>query len=73
MKVLTAKVVDGRVVLPPGTADEGALVTLLVPEHNQEAFGLSRSEKAFLLESIEQANRGEVTDGWTLLEQLRPA
>ncbi len=73
MKLITAKVVDGQVALPPGTADDGALVTLLVPEPDQESFELTDSERAFLLESIKQAERGEVVDGWELLEDLRPA
>ncbi len=72
MKLLSARVVDGQVPLPPGTAEEGALVTILVPDSDSSGFDLAPSEKALLLESIEQADRGEVIDGGDLLEQIRP-
>ena len=72
MKFLTAKVVDGQVTLPPGTANEGVRVTLLVPDGDVDGFELAPSEKTFLLQSIEQGNRGEVVDGWDLLEEIRP-
>ena len=73
MKLITAKVMDGQVALPPGTADDGAIVTLLIPEPHQESFELNDSERVFLLESIKQAERGEVVDGWDLLEDIRSA
>jgi hypothetical protein len=69
MKVLTAKVIDGRLDVPEGSLQEGATVTLLVPE-TEEGFRLSAEEQAFLAESIAQAERGEVIDGWQLLNEL---
>jgi len=71
MKVLTAKVVDGRLDVPEGCLEEGATVTLLVPEDDEVGFRLSPEEQAFLLESIAQGERGEVVDGWQLLEELK--
>ncbi len=68
MKVLTAQVVDGRLDVPEGSFREGDVVTLLVPE--EEGFHLSAEEQALLLESIAQAERGEVVDGWQLLNEL---
>lgn len=44
------------------------MVTLLVPE--EEGFHLSTEDQALLLESIAQAERGEVVDGWQLLAEL---
>ena len=70
MKVLTAKVVDGRLDVPDGSFEEGTTVTLLVPEA-EEGFRLSAEEQALLLESIGQAERGEVVDGWQLLGDLQ--
>ena len=70
MKVLTAKVIGGKLDVPEGTLEEGATVTLLVPEA-EEGFNLSQEEQALLLASIRQAERGEVVDGWQLLEDLR--
>ena len=72
MKMLTAKVVDGQLDVPAGTFEEGLTVTILVPEHDdQEGFDVSDEQRAVLLESLEQARRGEGVDGWKLLEELR--
>lgn len=70
MKVLTARVVDGKLDVPAGSLEEGATVTLLVPEA-EEGFTLSAQEQASLLEAIAQAERGEVVDGWQLLREIR--
>jgi len=69
MKVLTAKVVDGRLDIPEGVLPEGATVILLVPGA-EEGFQLPPEAQALLLEAMDQAERGEVTDGWKLLEAL---
>jgi hypothetical protein len=70
MKMLTAKVVDGQLDMPKGTLEEGVTVTILVPE-DEEGFDLSEQDRAFLLESLDQAHRGEGVDGWKLLQELR--
>jgi len=70
MRVLSAKVVDGGLDVPEGSLEEGAVVTVLVPDA-EEGFKLSPEEQALLLESIAQAERGEVVDGWRLLAELR--
>lgn len=70
MKMLTAKVVDGRLDMPEGTLEEGITVTILVPE-DEEGFDLSEQDSAFLLESLDQARRDEGVDGWKLLQELR--
>jgi hypothetical protein len=69
MKLLTAKFMDGHLDIPEGCLQEGDVVTLLVPEAEQ-GFELTPEERAFLLESIAQADRGEVVDGWQLLDEL---
>ena len=70
MRILTAKVVNGRLDVPDGTLHEGDTVTLLVPE-SEEAFDLSAQERAQLEEAMAQMDRGEGTDGWRLLESLK--
>ena len=72
MKLLSAKVVDGQLDVPEGTFEDGVTVTILVPEEeDQDGFEVTEEEKAFLLESIEQARRGETVDGWAFLEETR--
>lgn len=44
-------------------------MTLLVPE-DEGGFRLSAEEQELLLKSIAQAERGEVVDGWQLLDEL---
>jgi hypothetical protein len=72
MRVLSAKVLeDGRLDVPEGSLHQGATVTLLVPEEEEEnGFEVSPEQKLLLLESIAQADRGEVVDGWKLLAEI---
>ncbi len=70
MKVLTAKVVDGRLDVPEGSLEEGVTVTLLLPE-DDTGFTLTPGDQELLLAAIRQAERGEVVDGWQLLDDLR--
>lgn len=69
MKVLTAKVIGGKLDMPEGALEEGVTVTVLVPEA-ESAFELSDEERSILLESLAQARRGEGMDGWQLLAEL---
>jgi len=72
MKLLTAKVVDGQLDVPDGELTDGMTVTILVPEEeDRDGFEVTEEEKAFLIESLEQARRGEGIDGWKLLEEIR--
>jgi hypothetical protein len=70
MKMLTAKVVDGKVDLPQGLLEEGSVVTVLVQEPD-EAFALSEDQRRELSQALAEADRGEGVDGWRLLEDLR--
>ncbi len=69
MRVLTARYAEGRLDLPAGSIEEGEVVTLLVPE-DQAGFRLTSDERSRLAASIAQAERGEVVDGWDLLDDL---
>ncbi len=70
MRMLTAQVVNGKLDVPEGSLPEGGTITLLVPEGDEKGFDLSADERTLLLESIAQADRGEVVDGWKLLAEL---
>ena len=70
MKILTAKYINGRLDLPEGSLSEGDVVTLLVPEREQE-FSLTPEETTRLEAAIAQATKGKGTDGWNLLDELR--
>jgi len=73
MKVLTAKVVDGRLELPKGTLHEGDTVTLLVPDRDEEGFHLCDDQQVDLREAIAEAERSETVDGRQLLDELTAA
>jgi len=70
MKILTARFAEGRFNLPEGSVREGDVVTLLVPE-DEGGFTLTPEERTHLEIAIAEADRGEVVDGWELLDELR--
>lgn len=70
MKILSARVVDGRLDIPEGMLEEGSVVTVLVRE-SAEALELSENQKQELSAAIAEANRGDGVDGWRFLEELR--
>jgi hypothetical protein len=69
MKMLSARVVDGHLDVPEGELEEGATVTILVPEHDGD-FELTAKQQEELRQAVAQADRGEGVDGWKLLEEL---
>jgi hypothetical protein len=73
MKMLTAKVVDGHLDLPEGTLEEGATVTILVPEAADSGSELTAAQRQELAQALAEADRGEGIDGWQLLADLHPA
>ena len=70
MKILTAKYINGRLDLPEGCLNEGDVVTLLVSDQEVQ-FSLTPEETSRLEAAIAQADKGEFTDGWYLLDELR--
>lgn len=70
MRIVFGKVIDGKVVVDGETLDEGTVVTVLAPEHD-ETFELSADDEAALLASIAEADRGEVVPATTALDRLR--
>ena len=70
MKIVTGKVVGGRVVIEGEPLEEGCTVTVLAAEQD-EAFELDAEAEAALLAAIAEADRGEVITGRQLLNKLR--
>ncbi len=70
MKLLTAKVIDGQLDLPEGVLEEGATITLLVPEEDED-FELTEEQQEELAQALAEADRGEGVDGWQFLAELR--
>lgn len=70
MKVLSAKVVNGHLDVPEGTLEEGVTVTLLVPEPEGDE-PLTDAQQRELAQALAEADRGEGTDGWQFLSELR--
>ena len=70
MRMITAKVVAGELDLPKGLIEEGAHVTVLVPDGDQ-GFELSDEDCAAIRESVEQIARGECVPGEELVRELR--
>ena len=69
MKMLSAKVVDGRLDLPEGMLEDGVTVTILIPEPTG-GFDLTEDQRRELAEALAEADRGESVDGWQLLKEL---
>jgi hypothetical protein len=68
MRITKGKVVDGRIIVEGESLDEGAVVSVLVSDEN--TFTLTEEEETALLESIAQANRGELLDVEDVLKRL---
>ena len=70
MRIATGKVIRGKLELDGDSLEEGATVTVLVPE-SDETFTLTPDEEVALEESLKQAARGEFVDAGALLRELR--
>lgn len=69
MKLITGKVVDGRVELPPGEVADGTLVAVLTED--DEAVALSADDQRELADRVEAIARGEYVDGDDFLRELK--
>jgi len=70
MKIVTGRVLHGRIDVPQDVLKEGSVVTMLVPDE-EEGFELSPEQEQELSEAIAEADRGETVDGWQLLRELK--
>ena len=68
MRITRGKVVGGQIVVEGDPLSEGASVTILMAD--ERTFRLSDDEEKLLLESIEEANRGELVDAEDVLKDL---
>lgn len=68
MRITKGKVVSGHVVVEGESLSEGATVTILVPD--EHSFTLTAENEAALLESIAEADRGELLDAEDVLKKL---
>jgi hypothetical protein len=69
MKIVTGRVVGGKVIVEGGDLDEGATVTIIV--RDDETFELSPEEEAALLTAIDEADRGEAIEAEEVLKSIR--
>jgi hypothetical protein len=69
MKMVTGKVVGGKVVLEGVALEEGSSVTVLARE-DETGFELTPEQKAELLLAISEADRGETVSAEEVLAQL---
>lgn len=70
MRIASGKVVSGQVIVDGESLPEGALVTVLAREAD-ETFEIDAVAEAELLESIAQADRGELIPAAEVLRKLR--
>ncbi len=70
VRIATGKVVQGKLELDGDSLEEGATVTVLVPEPD-ESFELTPDEEAALEASLKQAAQGQFVDTEALLRELR--
>ena len=71
MSVYSGKVVNGVVLVKGTHLPEGATVTILVPDDEDEPFYLDAEMQKELDRSIAQADRGETIPAEKVLEELR--
>jgi hypothetical protein len=72
MVITSGRVVEGKIVVDGDPLPEGATVTVLTRE-GDESFVLDAEAEAELLESIAEANRGDVVRAEDVLRTLRNA
>jgi hypothetical protein len=69
MRVMTARVVDGKIDLGDAKLEEGAAVAVLISETAE--FHLSEADQDELEQAIAEIRQGQYTDGHELLRELR--
>ncbi len=72
MRIASGKVVSGRVVVEGEPLPEGSALTILAREAD-ETFELDEAAEAELLESIAEADRGQLISAEEVLRKLREA
>lgn len=70
MRIITGRVVDGKIVVEDGHLEEGSLVTVVAPD-TEASFVVSAAEEQQLVESLAQCERGETIAADQLFARLR--
>lgn len=70
MRIVTGRVLDGKVVVEGERLVEGALVTVVAQDEG-ESFHVADDDKAFLLESLAEIQRGESVTAGEMFDELR--
>lgn len=70
MVITSGRVVEGKIVIDGEPLPEGTTVTVLTRE-GDESFALDATAEAELVESIAEANRGDVVPAEDVLRALR--
>ena len=68
MRITKGKVVNGHIEVEDEILDEGSSVTVLVSD--ESTFTLTDQEEAALLDSIAEADRGDLLDANDILRRL---
>ena len=68
MRITKGTVVDGRIVVEGEPLGEGSTVTVLVAD--ESGFALNAEQESALLESIAEADQGELLDAEDVLNRL---
>jgi hypothetical protein len=68
MRITKGKVINGHIEVEDEILDEGSSVTVLVSD--ESTFSLTDEEEAALLDSIAEANRGDLLDAKDVLRRL---
>lgn len=71
MRIVSGRVIRGKVVVDGARLDEGASVTVLVRDAD-ETFAMTAEAEAALLEAIAEADRGDVISAEAVVAKLRP-
>lgn len=69
MRVMTARVVDGKIDVVDAEIREGATVAVLIPESS--GFALSEDDEEALELALAEIQEGNYTDGRELLRELK--
>jgi hypothetical protein len=68
MRITKGKVINGHIEIEDETLEEGSSVTVLLAD--ESIFTLTAQEEAAILESIAEANRGDLLDAKDVLHRL---
>lgn len=69
MRVVTGKIIAGKVVIDGAPFEEGANVTVIAAS-DAETFELAPEDEAAILAAIMEADHGKVVDGADLIAKL---